>query len=252
MNSIFDYIDHLQFIQDRITILKKESKGFSHRSISRNLDLNSSAVYNQIIKGKFKLSDTLIKKFEKILKLTTKEDEYFEILGHLDHSETSLQKTYSINRLVNFIKLNPHLFTQDNCKLIFDKYYKPLYEILSISCSNTDYYKELKSYLKNPEIVSAILKEIASPTKDKKNRINKKEILIREYVLNSIDLAKMAEDKDRDGNLSMISFSFKASESEISEIIEKTKKYCENIIKVSNSGERGKKEHLVNIQFFPI
>ena len=52
MKSIYDYTDHLKFIKDKLQILKKDHKNYTHRSIAHKFSKDySPALLTHIFKG---------------------------------------------------------------------------------------------------------------------------------------------------------------------------------------------------------
>lgn len=154
MKPIYQYTCHLQFIKHRCAVMKENSCYISNRYITNKLGQKSTQAFYRIINGKMKISDSNIIKIVDILKLDTSEAAYFTILVHLNQAKTLPEKAHSTNKILNFIKTNPRHFSYSQCQFFITNHYVSLLKTLAEN--HHAYYEDLKTFLLEPEQVSAI------------------------------------------------------------------------------------------------
>lgn len=268
MKSIFEYKDHLKFLNDRYNSLKKQYKHISHRFISKKLDLKSPSILTHILNGRMKISDKLLEKFIQIFKLTKNNAEYFRNIVHLNQSESEEEKIYNLNKHMDFIKLNAQIIEYDKFQLYSKWYYTVLRALVSCGYFTGD-CKEIISYLipplKKSEAIKGInlLKKFGFIEKDKNGFLKpldqiittgtqKEATAVKNFHHESLKLAGDAMDnlpkEDREVSAVVIS----VSEETFKLVQDEVRKCRQNILKMAKSDHNPQKVYQLNFQSFPL
>ncbi|MDB5047806.1 MAG: hypothetical protein JWO30_877 [Fibrobacteres bacterium] len=78
--DIFRYEDYRRFLQDRFAELQSRDPGFSQRGLARKAGIANPGFYNEVIKGRRRLSPAAAIKMCNGLNLSREESEYFSAL----------------------------------------------------------------------------------------------------------------------------------------------------------------------------
>lgn len=140
MISIFDYQDYRRFLKDILQEIKKERRNLSQRAILQKMGVSSSGFIANIIAGRSNLTVAHVQKLSKVLKLTSPETSYFELLLHFNHARTIEEKTEFYERLTMFQKAKLKVLSAEQLTLFSRWYYAVIRE-----CA---YYFDVREYQK--------------------------------------------------------------------------------------------------------
>jgi uncharacterized protein (TIGR02147 family) len=76
--SIYDYTDYRTFLRDYYEEQKAQNPSFSYRYFAKRAGFNSSGLYKDIVDGRTGITRSLILRFATAMKLSSKQQEYFE------------------------------------------------------------------------------------------------------------------------------------------------------------------------------
>lgn len=86
--DIFSYYNYRDFLRDYYDARKARDRNFSYRWFAMRAGFNSSGLYSSIVQGKVNLTDNTTPKFALAMKLTTREERYFELMVEFTHATT--------------------------------------------------------------------------------------------------------------------------------------------------------------------
>jgi uncharacterized protein (TIGR02147 family) len=100
MISIFLFIDYRQYFSALYDDLKASTPSFSYRSFSRMAGSTSPNFFQYIRDRKLNISAHALSSLARSLKLTAKEEEYFETIVAFDHAKTHDEKNKYFRRIL--------------------------------------------------------------------------------------------------------------------------------------------------------
>jgi uncharacterized protein (TIGR02147 family) len=156
MISIYDYQDYRRFLKDILQDIKKERKHLSQRAILQKMGISSSGFIANVIAGRSNLTISQVQKLSKVIKLTTAETSYFELLLHFNHADTIEEKTEFYERLTVYQKAKLKVLSAEQLTLFSRWYYAVIRE-----CA---FYFDVRDYQKlarhiNPHITPVEVQE---------------------------------------------------------------------------------------------
>ena len=87
--DIFSYYNYRSFLRDYYDARKARDRNFSYRWFAMRAGFNSSGLYSSIVQGKVNLTDNTTPKFALAMKLTPREESYFELMVEFTHATTA-------------------------------------------------------------------------------------------------------------------------------------------------------------------
>lgn len=99
--SVYDYLDFRVYLADFYAANKTAHRGFSYRSFSRRAGLNSPNHLKLVTEGARRLTDDMVPKFARALKLDPSETSYFGILVALNQATTTAERTEAYRQLTH-------------------------------------------------------------------------------------------------------------------------------------------------------
>lgn len=147
MKKIFKYTDYRTYLKDLFNTKKKEASYFSLRNISSKIGMRSSGYLSMILNGQRNLSNSNAKKLAEVIKLSTKEQEYFLTLIQFNQAKDHNSKTELYSKLkraasdpASTVKRENHIF--------YEKWYYPaIRELIGIYDVNDDNILEMANKL---------------------------------------------------------------------------------------------------------
>lgn len=151
MISVYDYNNYRDFIKDYQLFKLNNNPNFSFRYMASKAAINSPSFYSDIVKGTRNLTKNTILKTCTILKLSSKEAEYFENLVFFNQAKKLEQKNHYFNKIIELQKGKNVRKLEDNQYRYFSKWYHSIIrEVITYIDFKGD-YKLLGSML-NPKI----------------------------------------------------------------------------------------------------
>ncbi|MBD67046.1 MAG: hypothetical protein CME62_17725 [Halobacteriovoraceae bacterium] len=104
MKRIYDYIDAVDFVNDKFAEIQQRSPGFSLRAWARQLGMKSHGPLHAILRKQRKIPKNLVIPLIKSLKLEKDEEKYFETLVDLSRAKKPEEVSFYQEKLA---KLSP-------------------------------------------------------------------------------------------------------------------------------------------------
>ena len=141
--NILDYFDYREYLSDVFARLKKQRRGFSYRSFSRELGISSHNFLPRIIKRERNLSDDFIPHLCAYLKLSPREARYFEALVAFNNEKKPPVKEKYLKQLLTLRVVHEEHKIEDKKLHFFEKWYYPVIRELVSICDFKDNYAVL-------------------------------------------------------------------------------------------------------------
>jgi uncharacterized protein (TIGR02147 family) len=267
MPSIFEYLDYRKFLQDAYKEKKKKNYNFSHRYLGQKGGFDPGH-FSKVITGQRNLTNSMVRKFAKAFSLSEAEEEYFENLVFFNQATTHADKQYYLKKTLNSKGIEIKPFSKDQFEYYNKWYYGAVRELIHIHRFNGN-YEELAKKLSPPIKVKEAQEAIALLERLRFIKRNEKgdyivtdplmksdfdlpSVLVDNYVLTCIDLAKKQFDKvpRSQKNYSNITFSF--SSEHIPRLINCIREFRKDIMRKIAVEEKPDKVFQLNFQLLPL
>jgi uncharacterized protein (TIGR02147 family) len=266
--SIYDYSDYRQYLRDYYKEQKVKNPAFSYRYFARRAGFNSSGLYKDIVEGRTGITRSLILRFSAAMKLTKKQEEYFEIMVYFNDAKSVEEKKVYFERLMRYH--NSKSFRVDAAQYEYYSkwYYIAVRELLSIGKFNDD-YSEIGRAL-NPSITSEqarktieILKKLGLIRKDKNGYYKAaekilttgsevKSLAIAQFQKTMMDLAHEAIDRHPARHRNISSITFSVSPQTFEDIKAELDVCRKRILGMIDRSENEDRVCQLNLQLFPL
>lgn len=130
--DIYEYTDYREFLHDMYMFLKKRNSAFSYRYIAQHTGASSAGWLPNIIKGRISLTSSYRVKLQKLLGLTRRECEYFELLVDYNQAGTHEEKVLILERLKSIKGIQPALVRKEHLDYLTKWYISAIRELLLI------------------------------------------------------------------------------------------------------------------------
>lgn len=128
--SIYDYLNYRSFLKDYYIFRKSIEKNFSHRFIVSHTGATSSGWFSDIINNRINLTKNFTAPLCNLLKLKSREIEFFEYLVEYDQAGTFSEKNRYLERIISFKEINPSLIGKDQFDFYSKWYISAIRELL--------------------------------------------------------------------------------------------------------------------------
>ncbi len=181
MKSVFEYLDHREYIKDYYLFNKKEN-GLSYRSFSKSAGFSSPVFIKLVIEGKTKLSSDSISKLCRAMGLKKEARKYFKSLVFFGQAENIDKKMKYLSEMKVFSgSLNLKQINSDQIEFYQNWYHPVVRELLDI----------------NPEDQSAkAIANLLIPSVDEKKIAESIEILKRLNLLSEDEAGKLRSENN--------------------------------------------------------
>lgn len=133
MVNIYEYMDYRQYLRDRYKEKGKASKSMSLRSFSKAAGLSSWNYLKLIMDGKRNLTSKTIEKFAKALKLSKRDEDFFEVLVFMNQSTDPEEKNRLFAELMTFKRFQSiHKLEFEAYQLLSKWYIAATHELVSL------------------------------------------------------------------------------------------------------------------------
>jgi uncharacterized protein (TIGR02147 family) len=153
MINLFEYLNYREFLRDFCTEKQKTNPHFSYRFLSQKIGLRSPGFLSWVIQGKRNISNQLIVKLARAMRMNSREAEYFDHLVRCNQAKDREEKQYEYEKLLSFRRGRIAQVTVDQYEFYEKWYYVALRELVAI-CSISDDYKTA-ALLLEPRIAPA-------------------------------------------------------------------------------------------------
>lgn len=150
MASVLDYRDYRDFLRIRLKELKAADSSYTYRRIAAELELKSAGHVTQMVKGTCRISSKVLPKLTTLLKLTKREETFFELLVHYGQAAAMDEKRELLEKIARFSGERAVKISREQYEFYQKWYYAAIRDLLSIHPFYGD-YKEL-AHLVEPAI----------------------------------------------------------------------------------------------------
>ncbi|MFP4416775.1 MAG: TIGR02147 family protein [Fibrobacterota bacterium] len=130
-NQIFNYLDYREFLRDFVEEKRKTNPSISFRSIAYRLGCDAG-FFNRILRGKRNLSAELTLKLSKILKLSSQEQRFFELLVNFSQARKQAEKDHFFEQMHQFRTMKIKELSVQQYAVCSHWYYVVLRELLHV------------------------------------------------------------------------------------------------------------------------
>ena len=123
--SVYDYVDHVKYMNDMVEFLKKETKVFSYRYFAKKSGFASQSTLKFFLEGKRCLTSDSIHKVCKGFSLDTTEAKFFESLVKLNQESSNEKKTKHFEEMLKIQKKKKLRLISSDQYEYFSKWYNP-------------------------------------------------------------------------------------------------------------------------------
>jgi uncharacterized protein (TIGR02147 family) len=139
MPNLFEYTDYRKFLADYQKEEHAKNPHFSHRYFAQKAGFTSSGLFANIMKGRRNLTDTLIGKFSRALKLNKKEEAYFESLVRFNQAKSIDDKNKHYLRMLQSSPLKAITINRERHEFYSQWWYSAIRELLNYFHFKDDY-----------------------------------------------------------------------------------------------------------------
>jgi uncharacterized protein (TIGR02147 family) len=157
--EIFKYTDFKVFLKDYYENRKSKDPKFSQRFIMEKMGASSPSWFNDVIKGRIKLTGTYLVRLGHLLKLKAKELDYFETLIHFQQSDSLDEKNRYMEKMLSFKDLSMDILGKEKFEFYATWYHSTLRELLFFYDFDGDYGKlarKLRPSIRKEQAVKAM------------------------------------------------------------------------------------------------
>ncbi|MEZ4845850.1 MAG: TIGR02147 family protein [Bdellovibrionota bacterium] len=123
--KVYNYVDHVQYMNDMVEFLKKESKVFSFRYFAKKSGFASQSALKFFLDGKRNLTAESIQKVAKGFQLDSTETKYFENLVKLNQESSNERKNEYFQEMLKVQKKKKIRMISTDQYDYFSKWYNP-------------------------------------------------------------------------------------------------------------------------------
>jgi uncharacterized protein (TIGR02147 family) len=270
--SIFEYLDYRLFLHDHIEERKKDNPHFSIRMVAYKLGCNPG-FFTRVLKGTRNLSPQYVLKLGELLKLTTKQKHYFELLVNYNQAKKQVEKDHYFHQL-DIFRTSKVKETSVAQHAMYSQWYyvvlRELIDILPCRVASEETFRSLARYFEmkvTPEQIKqalgildglGILRRKPDGTFTVRERfissgIDIPQVVVNRVLLQFMELAKMAVDRFPRQERSLSTLTFSVSEKGYEKIREKLDQYRREILSiVSEGGDPVNRVYHLNMHLFPV
>lgn len=139
MPNIFEYNDYRKFLEDFQTEAHRKIPSFSHRSFAQQAGFTSTGLLSNVMKGRRNLTDQLISKFARALKLNKKEELFFENMVRFNQATSIDDKNKYYTRMLRVSPLKAKKISRDRFTFYTKWWYSAIRELLYYYPFKDDY-----------------------------------------------------------------------------------------------------------------
>lgn len=267
MTDVYPYEDYRKFLAEAFEELKKEQGSFSHRDFAARAGFTNPGFFNDVVKGKRKLSKAAAGKMIQVFGLKPGEAEYFRLLVEYAQCKKTEQRQRLYEQMLfrrnrsSFVRLNPH-----SSKYYQDYHYPLIRAAIQVFNFRGD-YETLSRFLR-PSVPVVMIKKclrelcewgLVEQGKDGRYRVvhqNQEpplsmgdlvKRLNREWVAQAADALFEFNKQERHISSSLLTVSAEVS----TEIQRRIERFREDIFSLAKKEARPDRVMQFSIQFFP-
>lgn len=123
--KIYDYVDHVKYMNDMVEFMKKEIKAFSFRYFAKKSGFASQSALKFFLDGKRNLTPDSIQKVSKGFSLDATESKYFENLVQFNQGSSNEQKSKYFQEMLKVQKKKKIRLISSDQYEYFANWYNP-------------------------------------------------------------------------------------------------------------------------------
>ncbi len=269
MVNIFEYTDYRKFLIDYQAHEHERNPHFSHRYFAQKAGFTSTGLLANIIKGRRNLTDSLISKFAKALKLNKKEEMYFEFLVRFNQALSIEDKNKYYERMLQVSPLKASTINRDCHEFYSQWWYSAIRELLYYYRFKDD-YQDLAKQL-NPQITveqaKTAIKILEKLELIKKNMDgfycqtstiittggqNERSLYIQNFQMSTMELAKasLTRHKKEYRDISTLTLTFSKESLQKAKI--ELDSLQKNLLRIAEEDQNVDSVYQINFQLFPL
>jgi uncharacterized protein (TIGR02147 family) len=266
--SIYDYTDYRLYLRDYYDEQKVKNPAFSYRYFARKAGFNSSGLYKDIVDGRTGITRSLILRFATAMKLSPKQQEYFETMVYFNEAKTVEEKKLYFERLMKYHNSKAFRVDASQYEYYSKWYYIAVRELLAIGNFKDDYAAFAQTL--NPTIrpkqarkAIEVLKKLGLIQKDKNGyyrSIDKilttgsdvKSLAIANFQKSMMDMAKEAIDRHPAHHRNISTVTFSVSKDTYNDIKAELDASRKRILGMLDRSENEDRVCQLNMQLFPL
>ena len=268
MANVFEYTDYRKFLRDRIVYLKMKKKKYTYRYIAKEVGFKSAGYLTQVIQGKSKLSHQMIMKFADVLSLKKREANYFELMVHYNQAKTHEKKKHFFRNMIGYKKGRARTLDPDEYEFYDHWYYSAIRAIFNYYSFKDDYKKLAAMVVPRITVAEArkaiaVLLKLGLIVKDNKGSyfltskhvttgFNSDSIIINNFVLNTIDIAKDAFYRFAKEDRSFSALTLSVSKNGYDTIKNRVDAFRKELVDIVQNDSGIDRVCQVNFQLFPL
>jgi uncharacterized protein (TIGR02147 family) len=267
MKEIYTYYNYRKYLNDFYQEKKSKDSYFSFRFISKKVGIDHSLLV-KIFQGKRHIGERSIPAFARLLNLSPRQTEYFELLVLYGKAKTNREIKHYFERLLSFSEVHAHKVESDKYEFYQKWYYTAVREILHVHPGIND-FKELAS-LVEPAITPAqakralaLLLRLGFVRKNEQGRYELtsrfittgddwKSIAIHSFQKESLALAGRALEKVDKGERDISTVTVSLDDKGLERVRDRVRTFQEEIVGIAASCGTVNKVYQVNVQAFPM
>jgi uncharacterized protein (TIGR02147 family) len=137
--ALFDYLDYRQYLRAIFEEKKRESPGFSHRSLMEKMSLQAPGHMLFIMQGKRRLTSSIALRLASYLKFSKKESRYLLSLIRYSDAKTPAEKQYAFEELQQLRQHFSILVAPGSYRYYEKWYYGAIRAVLDVERITDDY-----------------------------------------------------------------------------------------------------------------
>ncbi len=267
MANIFNYYDYRKYLRDSYEELHAKNSNFSYRFIQEKTGIDPGFLV-KVFNGQKNITENSIPRFSKLLKLNSRQTEYFTSLVFFGRAKSDIQIKTCFEKLLSFKE--PGYFTVEAEAYEFYTrwYYTAIRELIGVY-PFTGNYEELAALLVPSIKVSEAKKAIELLVRlgfIKKNRNGRyvqtnrfittgeecRTIAVRIFQKDTIKLANEALERISKEMRDISTTTVTLSPEGFARLKEKLSEFRREVLKIANEEENATGVYHVNFQLFPI
>lgn len=266
MFNIFDYTNYREALSDFYSWKKSTDPKMSHRYIAQRTGF-SVGVFSHVVRGKSNIAPDKIIRYAKLMKLSKKENEYFEALVLYEQTKESDRKQQLFEKIMRLNKGDIKPLSFDYYEFYNKWYYSVIREVLDCTHFKNDYARLAKRL--RPEITATqaeeaimLLERLGMIQRDEYGLYRKVDafvyagseehsFMLKNFVTEMIELGKSSIETPKDERF--ISWQTISVNSDYyAELVEEVQDFQKRLVAIAEKSKDEDSVYQINMQLFPL
>ncbi|NLD93172.1 MAG: TIGR02147 family protein [Fibrobacter sp.] len=131
--SVFDYTEYRTFLEDSYKFFRKTKPFFSYRYIAQYAGASSPGWFPNLLRGRINLTSIYIVKIIQLLKMNSREAEYFELLVSYNQAGNPDEKEHYLEKIISIRGIEPILVLAKDFEYLSKWYTSAIRELLLVN-----------------------------------------------------------------------------------------------------------------------